>query len=129
MGRRRNGQDGERPEPATPSVTIGGNVSAETAHKHYRLIAAAETELKSKQQALKTAWDAAESDGISKAPFKAAMKRMKDDTAAADAYLSQFQQYTTQLGLFDRIAEWKQGEENEANSASVDAAERELADA
>jgi hypothetical protein len=54
---------------------------------------------------------------------------MKDDPAAADAYMRQLQQYTTQLGLFDRIEQWKQGEDTADNAASVEAAERELADA
>ena len=129
MGRRKTKAADEAPAPAAPAPAIGGNVSDETARKHYSKIVQIEAKLASVKQELKTAWETAESDGISKKPFKEAMRRMKDDPAAADAYMRQLQQYTTQLGLFDRIEQWKQGEDTADNAASVEAAERELADA
>jgi uncharacterized protein (UPF0335 family) len=112
-----------------PAPAIGGNVSDDTARRHMSAISILEAELANVRQKLKTAWDAAEADGIDKKAFKAVMKLRKEDPAKADAYTRLFQRYSEQLGLFDMIDAWKQAEETEANGASIDAAERELADA
>ena len=132
MGRRKNGRaegEGDDEKRAKVRHLIGGNVAPETLKRHFAEIGALESELKAVQQQLKTAWGAAESDGIAKKPFKLVRKLFAEDPAAADAFMRQVQSYSTQLGLFDRIDAWKQAEENEANGASVDAAERERAGA
>ena len=114
------------PKPKPPArVIIGGNgVASETMRKHSTAILALQTKLRSVQQELKAAYQAAESDGIARKPFKAALKLLGDDPASADAYMRQFDQYTHQLGLFDAIKAWKQEERDEANGASVEAASR-----
>lgn len=118
----------ESAEPAAPkAAAIGDNVKPEVSKRHASTILRLTSELKAVQQKIKTAWDAAESDGIVKKPFKAVLKLASDDPAALELYLRQFQQYTVQLGLFDRIEAWKQAEDTADNAASVDAAERQAA--
>ena len=111
------------------SATAFGNVTDDIVRQHASALRALSAKLRTVQQEIKTAWQTAEADGIGKTPLKAALKLLSGDPATADAYLRQFQQYTVQLGLFDAIEQWKQGEAVEANEASVDAAERALADA
>lgn len=111
-------------EPAL--VPRQDNVTDETARKHFGRIFQLETKLAGVRGELAAAWKEAESDGIEKKPFKAAMKLLNADPATADAYLRKLQTYTTQLGLFDKIDAWKQAETNEANAASVDRAEEDL---
>lgn len=106
------------------AVEAASNVPDATAKKHFSKIFALETKLASVRQELTTAWANAEGDGIERKPFKAAMKLVNGDPATADAYMRKLNEYTTQLGLFDRIDAWKQGEQHEANAASVRAAEK-----
>jgi len=105
---------------------IGGNVPPEVLKKHFAEIGRLETAQKAANQALSTAWKAAESDGIAKKPAKLVFKLFKDDPATADAVLRSVQTYATQLGLFDRIDEWKQAEQHEANGASIARAESDV---
>lgn len=102
---------------------IGHNVAGEVLKKHHHAITAAKSAVLRAQQGLKTAWDNAEKDGIDKPAMKEVIKRLEQDPATARAHMQRFTHYSTQLGLFDRIADWESAEANGANKASIDRAE------
>lgn len=120
--RRSNPESTETPEPKR--AAIGGNVTKETLVRHFNEISMIETEMASARQALSQAWKDAEADGINKKAAKLAFKQMAQDPASADHFVRSFTHYTQQLGLFDKIDEWKQAEATEANAASVAAASK-----
>lgn len=127
--RTQNGRDAE-PAPATPSPGIGGNVSDETMREFERDYMALRKKVDEARAALaarcKTAQDV---DGIDLKTFKQ-VRKLKDLLPPEQhAKIVTFTNYTRQLGIFDAIEEYRQGEERDDNAASVEAAERELAGA
>ena len=120
--RRRSNPDTETPEPKR--AAIGGNVSKDTLTRYFHAVSRLETDLAGLRQSLSQVWKDAENDGINKKAAKLAFKQMAQDPASADHFVRSFTHYTQQLGLFDKIDEWKQAEATEANAASVAAASK-----
>lgn len=119
MARRsRSEPESEQPKPAS----IGDNVTREVLTKFLNQVQHHETRIASERQALSQVWKDAEAAGINKKVAKKVFKLASEDPATIDLYVRSFTHYTTQLGLFDRVQEWKQAEANEANGASVAAA-------
>lgn len=121
MPRKKKSDLSTAPSEPLHAAYEGSNENVEL--KHFAKLAGIEAKLASVRQELKTAWDEAEADGIEKKPFKAAIKLAKGNPATADQFIKKFTHYTTQLGLFDRIDQWKQAEQHEANKGSVARAE------
>lgn len=118
-----DGQDIETP-------AIGGNVTTETLRAFERDYMALNAKLKEARSALATRCKSAqETDGIDLKMFKQVRKLKDLLPPEAEAKIHTFTNYTKQLGIFELIQEFRQGEANADNAASVDAAEREQADA
>ena len=131
MGRKKrdNGHDGdpsaEAQEPAAATPAIGGNVSDETLRQFEKRYAAAVFDLDSARSRLAAVCkQAADVDGIDVKTFKQVQKLKKLLPPEAEAKIHAFTRYTKQLGIFDLIEEFRQGEAREDNAASVAAAER-----
>lgn len=116
MSRRRRSE----PEAETQKrEAIGNNVTKATLLHHYSEISALDTEMSEVRGRLAAAWKDAEAAGIDKKVAKRVFKLASKDPATIDLYVRSFTHYTTQLGLFERVDEWKQAEANEANGASI----------
>src|SRR5258708_7195291 len=120
--KRDNGHDGEQPATAAPA--IGGNVSDETLRQFEREYVALKVKLDEARGKLAAHCKAGESNGIDLKTFKQVRKLKDLLPPEAEAKIQTFTRYTKQLGLFDLIEEFRQGEEREDNAASVAAAER-----
>src|SRR6266851_7344231 len=124
--KRDNGHDSEQPAAtAAAAPAIGGNVSDETLRQCEKRYAAAVFDLGSARSRLAAVCkQAADVDGIDVKIFKQVQKLKKLLPPEAEAKIHTFTRYTKQLGIFDLIEEFRQGEAREDNAASVAAAER-----
>jgi len=121
--KRDNGHD--EGQQGIPAPAIGGNVSDETLRQFEKRYAAAVFDLDSARSRLAAVCkQAADVDGIDVKTFKQVQKLKKLLPPEAEAKIQTFTRYTKQLGLFEIIEEFRQGEAREDNAASVAAAER-----
>src|SRR5258708_5551384 len=120
--KRDSGHDGE--QPATAAAAIGGNVSDETLRQFEREYVALKVKLDEARGKLAAHCKAGESNGIDLKTFKQVRKLKDLLPPEAEAKIQTFTRYTKQLGLFEIIEEFRQGEEREDNAASVAAAAR-----
>src|SRR5260370_39671425 len=120
--KRDNGHDGDPSAEAAPA--IGGNVSDETLRQFEREYVALKLKLDEARGKLAAHCKAGESNGIDIKTFKQVRKLKDLLPPEAEAKIHTFTRYTKQLGIFDLIEEFRQGEEREDNAASVAAAER-----
>lgn len=117
-----DGQDIETP-------AIGGNVSTETLREFERSFVSLKKIVEDARDDLKAHCKHGAELGIDIATFKR-VRKLKELTAPEmEANIHTFTNYTKQLGIFDLIQDFRQAEANADNAASVDAAERERADA
>ena len=122
---RKKRDNGHAADPAEAAPAIGGNVSDETLRQFEKRYAAAVFDLDSARSRLAAVCkQAADVDGIDVKTFKQVQKLKKLLPPEAEAKIHTFTRYTKQLGIFDLIEEFRQGEEREDNAASVAAAER-----
>lgn len=128
MGRRKqNGHDSE-PPAAAPAPAIGDNVADETLRAFEREYVSLKKIADDASDDVALACKRAAENGIDVATFKR-VRKIKELTAPEmDVKIQTFTRYTKQLGIFDLIEEFRQGEEREDNAASVAAAERERAE-
>src|SRR5712692_8317679 len=126
--KRDNGHDGdpsaEAQEPAAAAPAIGGNVSDETLRQFEREYVALKVKLDEARGKLGAHCKAGESNGIDLKTFKLVRNLKVLLPPEAEAKIQTFTRYTKQLGIFDLIEEFRQGEALEDNAASVAAAER-----
>jgi len=120
--KRDNGHDSEQPAAAAPA--IGGNVSDETLRQFEREYVALKVKLDEARGKLGAHCKAGESNGIDLKTFKLVRNLKVLLPPEAEAKIQTFTRYTKQLGIFDLIEEFRQGEAREDNAASVAAAER-----
>lgn len=116
-----DGQDIETPG-------IGGNVSSETLREFERDYMAAKHRVDEARGALGALCKSAENVGIDVKTFKLVRKLKDLLPPEAEAKIHTFTNYTKQLGIFELIQEFRQGEANDDNLASLEAAERERAE-
>jgi hypothetical protein len=129
-GKRKNGHDTSEAQPRAATPAIGGNVTDETLKNFERDYMALKAKVDEARGALAARCKSAQdSEGIDLKTFKQVRKLKDLLPPEAEAKIHTFTRYTEQLGIFDLIQEFRQGEEREDNAASVDAAERERADA
>lgn len=107
----------------TRGSSVGDNVTDEVMTDFERKYSALrEVEQKAKD-ALKTHCKNGEGLGINLKVFKRVQKKKELAAPEAEAEILLEQRYSRQLGLFDAIAEYRQGQDNEDNEASVRIAE------
>lgn len=105
---------------------VGSNVTPETLKKHHNAIQALQARAREIAGQMSAAWKAAESDGIDRKAGKLVFKLFDTDPATFDAFMRQITTYSTQLGLFERVDDWKAEEKLEADKGSVNRAEGDL---
>src|SRR6266851_5312477 len=120
--KRDNGHDAGQPAAATPA--IGGNVSDETLRQFEREYVALKAKADEARGKFGAHCKAGESNGIDLKTFKQVRKLKDLLPLEAEAKIHTLTRYTKQLGIFDLIEEFRQGEAREDNAASVAAAER-----